>query len=309
MFESGAVSKSYYADAWQVWLNALLGMICLIIFLNIALRGKLKIVEIADPLHEEIIPSKRQGRLVVLFTLLGAVAATALLPYMMSVIKDGWIELPLPLAGKAAITVIQAALMTLVASTFGLMLASKVGLDAPLLRYWLYGGNKVNVSFGWLGIGALGSLLGTMVIVLMEKELFQPRLPQVFSEPSVALWKGALTFLYGGVVEEILLRLFVMSLIVWVFTRVGGKRSPIPSIYYVLAIVLAAILFGLAHLPATMSLFGELTPLLVIRAILSNGLLGVWFGYLYWKKGLEYAIVAHMFADIFLHVVLAAWLT
>jgi len=133
--------------------------------------------------------------------------------------------------------------------------------------------------------------------------------PELASSPPVAVWKGSLTFLYGGILEEVLLRLFVMSLLVWIFTRVWGKRSPIPSIYYVCAIVLAAILFGLAHLPITSSLFGGLSPLLVIRALLGNGLLGIWFGYLYWKKGLEYAIAAHMCGDFFLHLVVAAWLS
>jgi len=110
-------------------------------------------------------------------------------------------------------------------------------------------------------------------------------------------------------VEEVLLRLFVMSLLVWIFTRIGSRRMPVPSIYYVCAIVLASLLFGLAHLPATANLYGELTPLLVVRAIVGNGLLGIWFGYLYWKKGLEYAIAAHMAGDIFLHAVLAALLS
>jgi len=171
------------------------------------------------------------------------------------------------------------------------------------------GETKSSCRFRWLGIGALGSLVGTVVIVIMEKLFFQERFPELSSSPSVAVWKGALTFLYCGIVEEVLLRLFVMSLLVWVFTRVSGKRSPIPTTYYVCAIVLAAVLFGLAHLPATSSLFGGLTPLLVVRAILGNGLLGIWFGYLYWKKGLEYAIAAHMCGDIFLHLILAGWLS
>jgi membrane protease YdiL (CAAX protease family) len=36
-----------------------------------------------------------------------------------------------------------------------------------------------------------------------------------------------------------------------------------------------------------------------------NGLAGVAFGWLYWKRGLESAIVAHFSADIILHVLLA----
>jgi hypothetical protein len=37
-----------------------------------------------------------------------------------------------------------------------------------------------------------------------------------------------------------------------------------------------------------------------------NGVLGVAFGRLYWKKGLESAMIAHFSADIVLHVITAA---
>jgi membrane protease YdiL (CAAX protease family) len=43
----------------------------------------------------------------------------------------------------------------------------------------------------------------------------------------------------------------------------------------------------------------------VLRAIVLNGLAGVAFGYLYFTRGLESAIVSHFSADIVLHVILA----
>ena len=48
-----------------------------------------------------------------------------------------------------------------------------------------------------------------------------------------------------------------------------------------------------------------LTTLIIIRAVVLNGLLGLAFGYLYWKRGLESAMVAHFSADLLLHVALA----
>jgi hypothetical protein len=38
-----------------------------------------------------------------------------------------------------------------------------------------------------------------------------------------------------------------------------------------------------------------------VRAILLNGVVGVATGYLYWRYGLEAAILAHFSADIVLH--------
>ena len=67
-----------------------------------------------------------------------------------------------------------------------------------------------------------------------------------------------------------------------------------------LATILAAVIFGLGHLPATAALV-KLTPLLIVRAILLNGVVGVATGYLYWRYGLEAAVLAHFSADIVLH--------
>ena len=63
----------------------------------------------------------------------------------------------------------------------------------------------------------------------------------------------------------------------------------------------AAILFGLGHLPATAALV-PLTSFVVLRAIVLNGIGGVVFGHLYWRRGLEAAMLAHFSADIVLHV-------
>jgi membrane protease YdiL (CAAX protease family) len=56
--------------------------------------------------------------------------------------------------------------------------------------------------------------------------------------------------------------------------------------------VLAALLFGALHLPFTATIVA-ITPALVARALLLNGLAGVIFGWLYWRRSLEAAMVAH----------------
>lgn len=54
--------------------------------------------------------------------------------------------------------------------------------------------------------------------------------------------------------------------------------------------------FRALHLPATAALVG-LTPLLLLRAFLLNSIGGGAFGWLYWKEGLESAMIAHFFTD------------
>lgn len=68
-----------------------------------------------------------------------------------------------------------------------------------------------------------------------------------------------------------------------------------------------AIIFGLGHLPST-SLFLPITTLVVVAAILLNGVAGIGFGFLYRKHGLEAAMIAHFPADFAIYVVGAALL-
>jgi hypothetical protein len=48
-------------------------------------------------------------------------------------------------------------------------------------------------------------------------------------------------------------------------------------------------------------LLAPLTPVVVARALVLNGVAGATFGVLYWRAGLEAAMVAHVAADVVLH--------
>jgi len=92
-------------------------------------------------------------------------------------------------------------------------------------------------------------------------------------------------------------------LFVWVIFRIKKDKDGRPTVFGIwLSIILAAIFFGLGHLPATAQMT-KLTGIIIIRAIVLNGILGTTFGWLYWKKGLESAIIAHFSADIVLHII------
>jgi len=106
--------------------------------------------------------------------------------------------------------------------------------------------------------------------------------------------------LYGGVIEEVMLRLFFMSLIAWILWKVFARtQQSAPTWVLVTANVVAALLFAAGHLPATVMTFGSLTPLLLVRCFLLNGGFALMFGYLYRKHGILYAMISHAM----LHVV------
>lgn len=99
---------------------------------------------------------------------------------------------------------------------------------------------------------------------------------------------------YGGVIEEVMLRLFFLSLIAWILWKVFARtQQSAPTWVLVTANVVAALLFAAGHLPATVMTFGSLTPLLLVRCFLLNGGFALAFGYLYRKHGILYAMISH----------------
>ena len=95
------------------------------------------------------------------------------------------------------------------------------------------------------------------------------------------------TVTYGAVIEEVMLRLFTMSLIAFLLHKVFEKKKEFPSTaILVVANVIAAVLFAAGHLPATVILIGN-SPLILLRCFLLNGGFGLLFGWLYRKYGLR----------------------
>jgi hypothetical protein len=101
------------------------------------------------------------------------------------------------------------------------------------------------------------------------------------------------TVTYGAVIEEVMIRLFCMSLIAFVLHKLLGKKHDKPTVaILVVANVIAAILFAAGHLPVTAETIG-LTPIILVRCFLLNGGFGLLFGWLYRKYGLRYSMIAH----------------
>jgi len=214
------------------------------------------------------------------------------------------LPLPLPLWLVLAIQLVQNVFFIAVVVGVGLLCAWRCGLGAPLLEGWL-AGEPVGAGVGALfGAPALTGILASLVIIAMDIRLFAPHLPRLAhaSAAQPPAWQGFLASFYGGITEELLLRLGVMSFFAWLLgkARHDARGIPTPDAFW-LANLLAAVLFGLGHLPATAILI-PLTKLVVVRAVVLNGIPGMVFGWFYWKRGLESAMAAHFSADLVLHV-------
>jgi membrane protease YdiL (CAAX protease family) len=184
--------------------------------------------------------------------------------------------------------------LLLITVVLGVLLYDKVNLKLPLFEKLTYGKKEIELS-GILKYGIIGGIIAGILITLVSV-MFLPMLPSDF----IALgdkFKPTLVmrFFYGGLTEEILIRFGVMTLIIWLIFKLFGKLN---SVVYWLGILVSAIIFGLGHLPVVFTFVDAPNAELIVYIIFGNAIGGIVFGWLYWKKGLEAAMVAHIFAHI-----------
>lgn len=245
---------------------------------------------------------------------LGVFGLFSVLPYDLSLQKNtlqlNQLALPLP-----TILIIQASIQILILGLLtwiGLRLADSLDLGAPKLDAWLCGNISIRDYSSSIILIILLGLAVSALILFLDTTIFSP-LVQISlnnggqnpaSIPNPPIWEGLLAAFYGGVTEEILLRLFLMTLLAWVGVRSFQRNNHAPTAGVMwTANILTSLAFGLAHLPAAISLGFPLTLVVIIRILLLNGLPGLVYGWLYWKQGLSGAMLAHFSGDILLHAI------
>lgn len=240
------------------------------------------------------------------FVLISAIAGILLGLYTTTTTDMSLIPMSKPLF--ILVSVLQVAILYgFVQGYLGLKLSRAVSLNDKGILGSIYSDEKYILNKQNILISIGFGLLNATVITFSEKFIFSRLIPELQNSTQsfspLYLLSG---IVYGGVVEEIMLRLFLMSLIVLIFYKVFARtldKKNIPSWIYWASIIISSLLFGLAHLPAA-SMYFAITPVVIFRIILLNSFAGLLFGYLYWKKGFEYGIIAHMFSHIFMQLVL-----
>lgn len=183
------------------------------------------------------------------------------------------------------VTAAQAAGYGIVLGALGILLGKKTGL-------WK---DETAIGKRPLATAVVVALVGGLAMILSDVLFFGRYSEAIMSSYAV---KPALPYLigtvtYGAVIEEIMLRLFMMSLIAWLLHKLFGGKTEFPNAAIVVAAnMIAALLFAAGHLPATFQLLGS-SPMIIARCFLLNGGIGSMFGELYRKYGLRYAMIAH----------------
>ncbi|MGF1489825.1 MAG: type II CAAX prenyl endopeptidase Rce1 family protein [Prochloraceae cyanobacterium] len=237
----------------------------------------------------------------------GLLGVIAILPLSLeiSLILAKTLELPLnntpPVAAIVLIGLMQNGIFLAIAIAIGLILAPRLDLKTPILDRYFAKARIIkpkNILFPALLTG-LG--MGVLMVTL-DKLLFSyQNIQTVFS--AIPLWKRLLAgIFYGGITSEIICRLFMFAVFVWILSWWWKNPNGKPSkAAYWLGNAIAALIFAILHLP-TITLLTPLTAAVTLRIVLLNTIAGIICGYLYWKKGLESAMVSHASTHLILQL-------
>jgi hypothetical protein len=241
-------------------------------------------------------PDPSDWRIALVLGVVMGIASMLVLPYASALTGK-------PLAGAAVATAgARGALFAFLFASVGLALGAPVGLDAPLVRSWI-AGTPFRGEAHWLKAAFVGAVAGFGVLLLHK--VFFARV--VASAPKMARqptrWQGALASFGAGIEEEIEWRLGVMTVLAWGIAKSSGSTD---TWVFMTAITVAAVGFGAVHLRLAAKISGSLSTIVVLETVLLNTLVGIVFGVLYWRWGLEHAMVAHFCADIVIHVIVHA---
>jgi membrane protease YdiL (CAAX protease family) len=216
----------------------------------------------------------------------------------------------LPPGVLVALSLVQPTLLMAAGIAIGLRLAPQLGL-----RSYVAGAVGTGAPL-WPALRrdvplAFGVAMLAMAVVIPLDMAFRPFMGDAwrrveesgepFGHPVAALVSG---LLYGGITEELMLRWGLMSLFAWLAWRLAGRPAAGSRRTWVMwaAILASAVLFGVGHLPAVSTLVA-LTPVIVARTVLLNAIAGVAFGWLFWRRSLEAAMVAHASSNMLLFLV------
>lgn len=233
-------------------------------------------------------------------TLVGSVAV---LPYSLRLLpKDKPVKMSMP--KLVLLSTIQGAVIFVIATGVGLLAAHSIGLGAPYIEALLGGSAPMHSIASMLQVAIVyGALAGALLLV--ADLLFLPYWPEALLDTAckTTLWENFAASFYGGINEEILVRLLGLSALAWLLSKVWHTSAGLPTdaVFWIANVVLA-ILFGIGHLPALKNLLGKIPPLMLVRSLLLNFPIGLLCGWLFWTYGIEAAIVAHFSADIIYHV-------
>ncbi len=188
------------------------------------------------------------------------------------------------------------AILILLFTGLGVSCFDRVNFRAPLLEQIIDTSRSTNDPVSKIVLqGLLGGMLAGISIVIISK-IFTPYLPAAFADDTQGPDMHLITkIMYGGVAEELMIRFGIMSGITFVLYKITHQLT---AAVYILSILISSFLFALGHFPVMFQYAPDPSVFVYLYVILGNCAGGIIFGYLYWKRGLESAMIAHAVAHL-----------
>ena len=173
-----------------------------------------------------------------------------------------------------------------------------LGLGTVLNLAYFSHETRRNLRRSWWLVAVVGVVTPFLMLAIDQMLFGGSSLQRVHDLGSEPLTFRLLVVLYSGVTEELVYRLVLATLVAWLAYLALSRVATNPkAAAQWLGIVVAATLFGLAHVG---NLPNVQEP--VLRAVLVNGVAGLAFGWLFFSRGLEVAILSHMLAILILYI-------
>jgi hypothetical protein len=215
---------------------------------------------------------------------------------------------------RASLELVEYLLVGVLSLGVGLCLAGRIGLGLPFIEGWVEKEPIWDRFRGMLGlslviaiIGSLAMLVSGMVLTVLVVAFKIVPLDAMleagaWAESYPAPWKWFLVSINAGVTEEVAFRLGLMTLLAWLGSLISRDDGGHPTAAVLwIANIVAALAFGAAHLGGIIPV--PLTPVFIVRTVVQNGIVGTAFGWLYWERGLESAMLTHFLFDVVTYVV------
>jgi len=207
---------------------------------------------------------------------------------------------PPPRAVLILASTVQSVILIAIAAAVGTLLAPRVGLGAPFFEALVSGDPLWPAIEPLLVPSLVVGIAGALLFVAAYYWFFRRRLDRETVLAMEGLRNGLGIWgrvLYGGIVEEVLTRWGLMTLLVWLGSLLVPGSSPAaseaPALVWI-AIVISGILFGLGHAPSYLAAGCRKTPMFFAAMLCLNLWASLIFGWLYWQYGLLAAMLGHM---------------
>ncbi len=203
---------------------------------------------------------------------------------------------------KMAFTVLftsQTFIETAVLIFLALLMANALKIKMPILSS--IASKRINFYPRKIMFSFLYGLLTGGVILITSYIVSKPLGIDNSSINEPAWWLGVLGSFGAATTEETIFRLFLVTLVLWIITKIK-KSHQVNGKSKVFAILVSALLFGVLHYGIASSTY-DMTLGLFASMLLINGIGGIVFGAMFLFIGLEFAMIAHFSADILIHVI------